>query len=145
MVDANVVSLKLGELADRISRVREHCPADPQDLAEDRDALDLVSFNLLLAIQSCLDVASHLISDEEWAPITTARGALERLQEKGVISEQTSRSLHDAVGLRNIVAHGYSGVEPALIHAAAKTGLPDLEHFAAEVSAWMTERGGTES
>jgi ribosomal protein S15P/S13E len=39
MVDANVVAMKLGELVDRINRVREHCPADPQDLAADRDAL----------------------------------------------------------------------------------------------------------
>jgi uncharacterized protein YutE (UPF0331/DUF86 family) len=140
VVDANVVSMKLGELANRIARVREHCPADPQALADDRDALDLVAFNLFLAVQTCLDVASHLISDEEWAPVATARGALERLEERSVISKRTSLSLHDAVGLRNIVAHGYSGVDPAKIHAAAVNGLADLERFAAEVSAWVKTR-----
>jgi uncharacterized protein YutE (UPF0331/DUF86 family) len=41
-----------------------------------------------------------------------------------------------AVGFRNIVAHGYGGVDPALILTAARTGLPDLERFAAELSAW---------
>jgi uncharacterized protein YutE (UPF0331/DUF86 family) len=48
--------------------------------------------------------------------------------------------LSDAVGLRNIVAHGYSGVDPAKIHAAARTGLPDLERFASEVGAWVQSR-----
>jgi len=144
MVDANVVSMKLAELSDRIARVREHCPTEPQELAADRDAFDLVSFNLFLAVQACLDVASHLISDENWAPVATARGALERLEEHGVISKATSLVLHEAVGLRNIVAHGYSGADPTQIHEAAMTGLPDLESFATEVSAWVKGRVATE-
>lgn len=142
MVDVNVVAFKLGELKERMDRVRSHCPANPEDLAADQDALDLVAFNLFLAVQTCLDVASHLISDESWPPAATARGALERLQARGVISKETVGALRDAVGLRNIVAHGYSGVDPAKIHAAAKTGLPDLERFAAEVSAWIEGRVG---
>jgi uncharacterized protein YutE (UPF0331/DUF86 family) len=141
MVDINVVSLKLAELADRIARVRSHCPAQPEELAADRDALDLVAFNLLLAVQSCLDLASHLIADEGWAPVSTARGALERLEEHGVLSGATTLALRDAVGLRNVVAHGYSSAVPAQIHAAAKFGLADLERFATELSAWVERRG----
>lgn len=144
MVDLNVVAMKLAELADRIGRVRSHCPANPEDLATDLDALDIVSFNLLLAVQVCLDLASHLISDEGWQPASTARGAIERLAERGVVSQETARSLRDAIGLRNIVAHGYSGVDPQQIHAAATAGVADLERFAAEVSAWVEGPGSTE-
>ncbi len=137
MVDANVVAMKLGELTDRIARVRSHCPDNPEDLTADRDTLDLVSFNLLLAVQTCLDLASHLISDEGWPPVATAREAFERLEERGVLTKQTVRALSGAVGLRNVVAHGYSGADPARIHAAATTGIADLERFAAEAGAWV--------
>jgi uncharacterized protein YutE (UPF0331/DUF86 family) len=102
--------------------------------------LDLVSFNLLLAVQTCLDLASHLISDEGWAPAATAREGLERLEEHGVISRQTLRSLQRAVGLRNVVAHGYSGADPTQIHTAAHLGLSDLEQFSREISAWVEGR-----
>jgi uncharacterized protein YutE (UPF0331/DUF86 family) len=54
-----------------------------------------------------------------------------------VISRKTVSALRNAVGLRNIVAHGYSGVDAMQIYAAARTGLGDLERFAAEVSAWV--------
>ena len=138
MVDANVYSEKLKHLALRIEKVRSHCPATADELAADSDALDLVSFNLLLAVQTSLDLATRLIADEDWAPAATAREAFERLQEHEVISQQTVRSLRQAVGLRNIVAHGYSGVDPAQIHAAAHTGLADLERFGAELSAWLS-------
>jgi len=45
-----------------------------------------------------------------------------------------------AVGLRNVVAHGYAGVRPEMIHAAATTGLTDLEAFSREVAAWTRDR-----
>lgn len=140
MVDANVVSEKLKQLSSRLEKIQARCPADPEDFAADGDLLDLVSFNLLLAVQTCVDLATHLIGDESWAPAATAREAFERLEEHGVISKETARSLRQAVGLRNVVAHGYAGVDPAQIHTAARAGLVDLERFAAELSAWITGR-----
>jgi hypothetical protein len=35
------------------------------------------------------------------------------------------------------VVHGYSKAVPARFHAAATTGLTELEKFAQEVSTWM--------
>ena len=140
MVDTNLVAAKLRELAERIARVRMHCPPEASDLAADSDALDLVSFNLMLAVQSCLDVASHLISDEDWPPGDTYSEAFQRLHEHGVLARETADILGSATGLRNVVAHGYGGVDPKLIHRAAVHGLADLERFSSEVSAWMKGR-----
>jgi uncharacterized protein YutE (UPF0331/DUF86 family) len=140
MVDINVVSERLKQLSLRTAKVRALCPAGLEALTG--DALDLVSFNLFLAVQICVDLATHLISDESWEPAATNREAFERLEERGVISHETVRALRQAIGLRNIVAHGYGGIDPAQIHAAATTGLPDLEGFAAELSAWVEERSG---
>ncbi len=140
MVDVNVVSEKLKQLLLHIEKIRSNTPSDPSDLAAGSNALDLVSFNLLIAVQTCLDLATHLIADEGWAPWATAREAFERLEEKEVISRETAQALRQAASLRNIIAHGYAGIDPARIHAAAKAGPADLERFAAELSTWMTER-----
>lgn len=137
MVDLNVVAEKLKQLSLRIAKVRALCPPDLEDLDAQGDTLDLISFNLFLAVQTCVDLATHLISDESWEPTATAREAFERLEAHGVISHETVRALRQAVGFRNIVAHGYGGVDPALILTAARIGLPDLERFAAELSAWL--------
>jgi uncharacterized protein YutE (UPF0331/DUF86 family) len=140
MVDSTVVASKLRELADRIARIRSHCPPSPEELAADRDALDLVSFNLMLAVQTCLDIASHLIADESWEPVASLAESFRRLAERGVLSESTAAALGKAAGLRNLVAHGYAVVEPGRIHAAARDGVADLERFAREVGAWLTGR-----
>jgi hypothetical protein len=39
MVDINVISRKLTQLSLRMAKVRMHCPADPEDIAEDSDEL----------------------------------------------------------------------------------------------------------
>jgi uncharacterized protein YutE (UPF0331/DUF86 family) len=141
MVDPDLVASKLGELADHIARVRTRRKASADELVKDRDALDLVAFNLMLAVQACADIASHVIADEGWPPADTLASGFERLRDQGVISAPVCAALARAVGLRNVVAHGYAGVRPEMIHAAATAGVPDLEAFSREVAAWARSRG----
>jgi uncharacterized protein YutE (UPF0331/DUF86 family) len=113
--------------------VRAHCPPTARELLADRDALDLVSFNLMLAVQTCADIASHIVADEGWAAMPTLAGAFAKLHERGVIESATADALGRAVGLRNVVAHGYTGVDATMVHAAAQGGLGDLDAFARQV------------
>jgi len=45
-----------------------------------------------------------------------------------------------AVGLRNIVAHGYERIAPALVYTAATEGALDLQAFGSEVARWLERR-----
>jgi uncharacterized protein YutE (UPF0331/DUF86 family) len=136
MVDRDLVATKLGELAEHLARVRTRSTASAEDLRRDRDALDLISFNLMLAVQACADVASHVISDEGWPPAISLGAGFERLRDRGVISVPVTEALVRAVGLRDVIAHGYAGVRPEMVHAAATTRLADLEAFAREIATW---------
>jgi uncharacterized protein YutE (UPF0331/DUF86 family) len=137
MVNKDLVTAKLSELVDRIDRAREHCPPDAAALATDRDALDLVSFNLMLAVQVCADVASHLISDAGWPAARSLAEAFDRLVEHEVTSPSTGERLKRAVGLRNVVAHGYARVNVEMVHDAATRGVRELETFARDVAVYL--------
>lgn len=136
MIDKSLVAAKLGELADRVGRVKTHAKATSTALAADRDALELVSFNLMLAVQTCADIASHIIADEGWTPAGTLADAFSRLEAHGVLSAPTRAALARAVGLRDVVAHAYGAIDPAKVHAASTAGLADLDAFSREVAAW---------
>jgi uncharacterized protein YutE (UPF0331/DUF86 family) len=137
MVNRDVVAAKLSDLAYRTARVRKHVKASSPELASDADALDLVAFNLMLAVQTCADIASHIIADCGWPTARTLAESFARLHERGVIRRETSDALGRAAGLRNVVAHGYAGVDVDLVHAAATSGVHDIDAFAREVSAWI--------
>lgn len=142
VVDRDLIVAKLAELAGRIERARSRCPVSVDDLRADRDALDLVSFNLMLAVQSCSDIAGHLIADEGWPAPTNLAAGFNRLRDEGVISSKTASSLCRAIGLRNVVAHGYAGINPTMVHAAATQGVLDLEAFAQEIAQWIAAQQG---
>jgi uncharacterized protein YutE (UPF0331/DUF86 family) len=137
MTDRDVVAAKLAELEDRLARVRAHARGTASELASDRDASELVAFNLMLAVQACLDVASHIIADEKWAPAATLADSFHRLAEHSVITSATDTALGRAASFRNVVAHGYGRVVAELLYAAATDGVRDLERFAHEIASWM--------
>jgi len=140
MVRADLVAEKLQELDHRIARVRASCPATADELRTDENALDLVAFNLMLAVQICTDVASDFIADEGWRTAVTLAAAFERLAEHQVISAGTADALSNAARFRNVVAHGYAGFEVQKAFVAATEGVSDLEGFATEVATWMERR-----
>jgi uncharacterized protein YutE (UPF0331/DUF86 family) len=140
MVNINLVTAKLADISERLTQVRKHRKDSAADLAADQDARELVAFNLMLAVQGCADIAAHIISDEGWAPASSLAASFRRLQEHGVISEETREALSKAVGLRNVVAHGYSGINYLMLHHATQNGVDDLAAFEKEVASWLRAR-----
>jgi len=140
MVDWDLLAAKLAQLADRVVRVRAICPSSALELNADRNALDIVSFNLMLAVQSCADVAGHIIADEGWPPAANLAGAFNCIRDHGVITAETAAALCRAVALRNVVAHGYAAIDTTMVHVAATRGIVDLDAFAREVAGWLAQR-----
>lgn len=137
MVNRNVVGSKLADLAARVVRVRKHARSSVDELELSPDALDLVAFNLMLSVQICADIASHIIADSEWPAARTLGEAFSTLHDRAIINARTAQALSRTVGLRNVVAHGYASIDVALVHTAATQGLGDLDAFAREVSTWL--------
>lgn len=141
MVNQNLVAGKLAELDDRISRIQSRCPPAAAELERDRDAIDVVSYNVMLAVQACADIASHIISGERWPAATSLAGAFTLLCDRDVISEETADALCRATALRNFIAHGYACRDPARIHGAGLSLVADMEAFAGEIARWLRGAG----
>lgn len=137
MVQKDLVEAKLSELAHRIERVAAHRTESASALSTDEDALDLVSFNLLVAVQLCLDVASHIIADEGLPVAKTSAAVFRRLDEHRVIASDLAERLIRATGFRNVVAHAYGRLDPELAFRAATEGLDDLRAFARDVGVFL--------
>jgi uncharacterized protein YutE (UPF0331/DUF86 family) len=142
MVNRDLLAAKIAELQDRVQRVRTLVPENVERLRANRDALDLVAFNLMLSVQICADIASHVIADEGWPVARSLAEGFTRLEERGVVSPATAESLRRAVGLRNVVAHGYAGIDVEMCYRAATRGVADLEEYAKELGKWALSRPG---
>jgi len=104
--------------------------ARPEDeFLSDVRARDLASFYLFLAIQEVIDLASHWVADENWGPPDDASSSFFILASRRVIDQTLARQMSDAVGLRNLIAHGYSLVDHARIHREYAEGVSNLRRF----------------
>jgi uncharacterized protein YutE (UPF0331/DUF86 family) len=143
MTKRDVVEKLLATVADRSARVARLARPTVQDLAADEDALDLVAFNLMLAVQAACDATAHIIADEQFQPAASLAEGFHRLAEQGVVSDHTATQLGRAVGLRNVVAHAYHRIDPAAVQRASTEGITDLDAFVREVATWLSSRPRT--
>ncbi len=127
MTDADLVAKKLALL--------ETCLADLRRLGRpDRIESDLkerrfVEHSLQLAIQAMLDVASHIVSDERLGEPRSAAELFVLLAANGWLPAELASILRAAVGFRNVLVHGYTEVDPAIVRSTLENNLGDLEAF----------------
>ena len=64
MVDRDLIIAKAGVIRKHLRRVEERRGENVESFLKDIDRQDIVSFNLQLGIQSCIDIAAHIVSEE---------------------------------------------------------------------------------
>lgn len=138
MVKPDVVRRKLVRAAAWLDDA-EAILAQPAEefLAKTRER-DLASFYLFLAIQECIDLSAHWVSDAGWGSPDDAASTFLLLADRGVIDRDLAEGLRGAAGLRNLIAHGYSTVDHARVQREYQEGAANLRRFLAAVA---TEAG----
>jgi len=129
-----------GLIAKKLAFV-ETCLRELRTLARP-DAIDadvrerrFVEHTLQLAIQACQDVASHIVSDEHLGEPRTNQELFQLLRGAGWLNEDVAEALRRAVGFRNVLVHGYTAVDSAVVLDILEHHLGDLEAFVDAVRA----------
>ena len=132
-MDWGLIEQKLESLGRAVKRGVEHCPDDPVTLAHDYDAQDIVSLNLTRAVQICVDIANHILSEKDVpAPVSMGQ-SFDLLQQQGIIEDRLCTRMKKAVGFRNLAVHNYDAIDWAIVHAIVKRDASDFKEFAEAV------------
>ena len=110
-MDQQLVAQKLESLRRCVSRITSKLPKSVQALNTDVDAQDIIALNLTRAIQICVDVGAHWLSENSTGDAPKTMGQVfSTLAEQDVISEELATRLRKPVGFRNVVVHNYDAV-----------------------------------
>jgi len=135
-MDTLVLAQKIESLRRCIRRVEEKTPVCLEDLVVDADLQDILVLNLTRAVQLCVDIGSHIISQSnESAPATMGEvfGALERMK---IVSADTADSMKKAVGFRNVAVHNYDAINWAIVFSICRKSVSEFQQFVRDVSAF---------
>ena len=127
MTDPDLVAKKLGMIEAYIQDLRTIGQLDllATDIREQRFTLH----TLQLATQAALDVAAHIVSDDNLGEPQTNRDLFDLLARHGWIDTDLAPKLQAMAGFRNVVVHGYAEVDLGVVEDVVRNRLDDLLAF----------------
>jgi len=128
MPDRDVVLAKVAAIQRCLRRIKDVTGLDAGRLG-DPDVQDIFVLNLQRAIQSSVDLATHVIASEGLGISDTVRGNFVLLENAKIIGKVLSRKMQSMVGFRNIAIHDYQALDVDILKAILTKHLKDLERF----------------
>lgn len=92
-----------------------------------------VERTLQLAVESCLDIGSHIISSERLREPEDNKDVFKVLVEAGFLPADILETLQRMAGFRNVLIHEYTRIDPEVVFGVLKRRLGDLRRFAVEI------------
>ena len=133
-MDQLILVQKIESLRRCIKRVEEKMPSSVDRLIEDPDIQDILVLNITRAVQLCVDIGSHIISETEESAPSTMGEVFATLNKLGAITPATSEAMRKAVGFRNVAVHNYDAINWEIVFAICTKSLPDFRRYVEEVT-----------
>ncbi|EKD27813.1 MAG: hypothetical protein ACD_79C00561G0003 [uncultured bacterium] len=127
-IDKILIKEKLNKVNQYLERIENMHFSEDQFL-ENTDYQDLLTFRLQQAIETCIDIATHIISSLNLEKPETARSSFEVLAKHKIITKDVAQSLTFAVSFRNLAVHGYEKFDFKRLFYDYKKDLVDLKRF----------------
>lgn len=137
MVDRNLILRKITELGIYLSQVREFSDITLQDYKADWKIQRIVERTLQMMIETCADIANHIISDTNARPPVTYADTFNVLLENGIISSELFGTMEKMVKFRNIIVHQYEEVDAEIVVVILQKHLTDFEKFKETVLGYL--------
>ncbi len=133
MVNQNIIKAKINHIENNLQRLREKQNITLDELKKNIDLQDIILHNLQLSIQGCIDIASHVISDEGWTVPDTLAGLFDILTKHKIISRDLNEKLKKMVGFRNIIIHEYGTIDLNKVYSILTHDINDINSFLKQI------------
>ncbi len=138
MLDESLIYARLDALSGVLGELRDALPPDADALVAPENTVRrrAVERCLYLAIQTVLDIGSHIVAAEGWGLPGCYREVLEKLGEHGVLSRDFALELAPMAGFRNILQHEYVALDVTELDRNARR-FDDFSRFAESVVRYL--------
>lgn len=129
MIDKSLLLAKAGRVENHLRRIREKCTVNLEQFLDDLDRQESILFNLQMAIQNCIDIAAHILSDEDLGVAGSTNEMFYILQENGYLDAAMTEKMVASIGFRNLIVHEYGNVDLKTVYRIAHEDIGDLKIY----------------
>lgn len=129
MVDKPLIQKKLDRIDAYLTQIRLKKDPGIGLFKEDKDLQSIILFNLIQAIQSCMDIGTHIIGDMGWGSPETLAEIFETLSENKVITKPLAKKMIRMAGFRNRIVHEYEKIDMGIVYEVWRKHSKDIDRF----------------
>ncbi|MHA1719203.1 MAG: type VII toxin-antitoxin system HepT family RNase toxin [Promethearchaeota archaeon] len=136
-VSIEMIKGKFDIIERNLKFLNEYKEISEEEFINNYKDIQAVKYSLLEMIEDCIDIASHLISGNEYEKADTYSEMFEILGKNRIISKKLSINLSAMARFRNVLVHSYDKIENIQILKLAKDEILDIEKFIKEISEYI--------
>ena len=121
MADETLILRKLAELDKYNSQVKEYEQITVVQYLDDWKIQRIVERTLQMMIETCLDIASHIIADKELRVPMSYSDTFKVLHEEKIVSNELFSALDKMAKFRNVVVHHYEKIDAEIVVSILKS------------------------
>jgi uncharacterized protein YutE (UPF0331/DUF86 family) len=131
VVDRDLVRRKLADLALYVQQVSEYRHITVGQYRQDWKVQRIIERTLQIAIEACMDIASHAIADRGLRVPATYAEAFQVLADAGLIDRELEAAVVRMTGFRSVIVPDYARVNRAIVVDVLRNRLEDFARFRA--------------
>lgn len=137
MVDKHLILRKLAALDEYLSQIKAYESISIKEYVSDWKIQRIVERTLQMIIETCLDIGSHIISDEK-LPVPETYADMFRILARNGILGKTELDVYEKMArFRNVIVHDYEKIDPDIVAGILRNNLRDFETFKSSIVEYL--------
>lgn len=141
MVDKDIILRKVAQLDEYRGQLREYAGLTVGSYRSDWKVQRIVERTLQMMIETCADIANHVLSDRGMRPPASYADTFAVLAENNVIDGGLATVMEKMAKFRNVVVHQYEGVDAEIVMLILRKHLEDLDRFKDAIIGYLKQPG----
>ena len=129
MVDKTLILRKLSELDEYFKQIKEFEEITVLQYSDDWKIQRIIERTLQMMIETCVDIASHIIADKGYRVPKSYSDAFKVLLDEKIVTSRLFDVLQKMAKFRNIVVHHYDKVDAEIVVEILKKDLIDFTSY----------------
>ncbi|MBI5047367.1 MAG: DUF86 domain-containing protein [Deltaproteobacteria bacterium] len=139
-VNIDKIGTLTGEIKTALKSLESYSLLSEKEAVDNPTVLGSIKYNLIVAIQGCIDIGSHIVAKEYARAPEDYGDCFKVLKEVKVIDEPLSGKLVKMARFRNLLVHLYWEVDNRRVYEIIRNDLADIEDFLKKIGHYLKKK-----
>lgn len=137
MVDETLILRKLADLDQYYGQISEYAKITVEKYHGDWKLQRIIERTLQMMIETCVDIAGHIIADSKFKIPDSYADTFRILSENNIISKELCRTMIQISKFRNVIVHNYDQVDAEIVVEILSKRLTDFNTYKDAIIHWL--------